>query len=153
MRCRKAQTWLSASVDGALDEARERAALAHAAECPRCRQFADALPRCAQSVDRLPLSEPLPGFTDRLMAQLPVAQPEPQWLAAWLDVLRPAPAAFAALGLAVGALMASSISGQQATATSETTDSTEAFYTECFDAVPIESAGATYLALLDETEI
>ncbi len=151
MRCRQAQRLISVRFDGELDPGRERSVQAHLSGCSRCQHFAESLSRCAQALDMLKLPLPRPRFENRLVARLPERRARRDWLGDLLDVLRPAPVAVGTVALCLGVVLAVLTNGEQRTQAGQRLDPTETLYAECFMAVPSESAGAKYLALLQET--
>ena len=151
MRCRKAQKLISVRFDGELDALRERSMHAHLSGCSRCQRFAENLPRGARPLQLLRLPLPRPGFQYRLMARLPERPQRRDWLRELLDVLTPAPVAVGAGALCLGVALAVLTNGEQRTQAAQRSDPTETLYAECFTAIPSESAGAKYLALIDET--
>lgn len=150
MRCRKAQKWLSARFDGEFDQARIRPVTEHVAGCAFCQRFAGNLPRCSQAMNLTTLREPSPGFTAAVMARLPEGQARPFRFTNWLEALRPAPAAAAALALCCGVLLALSMNGEQRSAAGDAREPVDALYAESFDALSADSVAARYLAMIEE---
>lgn len=150
MKCAKAQKLISASLDGELDEGRQRAVKAHLAECRTCQCFAADLPRCAAALGRLTVPDIRPGFTGRMMAHIEESKTVRIWWRDWLDVLQPVPAGLGALALCCGVLLAILMNGQNDPSTSEGQKSGQSVYAGCFDPLPDESVGARYVALVRE---
>ncbi|MFH0983471.1 MAG: zf-HC2 domain-containing protein [Planctomycetota bacterium] len=152
MRCHKARKWLSASFDGELDVAREQAVKAHVNRCSACRQFAADLPGGARDLELLTVPEPRAGFTGRCLARLLEPGTPRTWSRAWFEILRPVQVAAAVVALSCGAFLALSMNGASSSPVSTGEEPAERLYAECFDAAPGDSAGARYLALLQEAE-
>ena len=150
MRCSKAQKLISASIDGELDEARERAAKAHLGKCRACQCFASDLPRCAAALDRLRVPDVRPGFTGRMMARIPESKTGRIWWRDWLDVLQPIPAGLGALALSCGVVLAILMNDQNGPTDSERVQPGQSLYAGCFDPLPDDSVGARYVALVRE---
>jgi len=148
MRCSKAQKLISASLDGELDEARERAARAHLAECRTCQCFAADLPRCTAALNRMTVPDVRPGFTGRMMARIPENKTVRGRWRDWLDALQPVPAGLGALALCCGVLLASLMNGQNRPTDSEPLTPGQSLYAGCFDPLPDDSVGARYVALV-----
>ncbi|MFO7903906.1 MAG: zf-HC2 domain-containing protein [Pirellulaceae bacterium] len=149
MKCSKAQRLISASLDGELDEARERAMKAHLSECFTCQSFAADLPRCAAALDRLTAPDVRPGFTARMVARIPESNRVRMWWRDWFDALQPIPVALGALALCFGVLLAILMNGQDDPTDSEPVTPGQSVYAECFDPLPDESVGARYVALVE----
>jgi len=152
MKCRKAQRLLSARFDGEIDEARKRAVEAHLSGCPACQRFAENLARCSYVLNEAKFAGPKPGFTDRLMSRLPQSPAKRMCFRAWFMSMDPAHATAAALALACGVGMAIWINGQQSPVVPNREDPATIVYEESFAALPGESTGARYLALVEEQE-
>ncbi len=152
MRCRKARRLISARFDAELDQARQRAVGKHLAGCHGCRRFAGDLPRCTQALDLMTVPEPREGFTARVMLHLPQRPTKRVGLRQWSDALLPGTAAAAALALSCGVVLALWMNGGGSPQVSDRNGPAEALYAESFDALPGDSAGARYLALLQEAE-
>lgn len=150
MKCAKAQKLISASLDGELDEGRERAVKAHLAECRTCQCFAADLTRCVAALDRLTVPDICPGFTARMVARIPESKRVRMWWRGWLDVPQPVPAGLGALALCCGVLLAILMNGQNDPSAFERQKSGQSLYAECFDPLPDESVGARYVALVRE---
>ena len=148
MKCSKAQKLISASLDGELDEARERAAKAHLAKCRACQCFAADLPRCAAALDWLTIPDVRPGFTARMMARIPESKAGRIWWREWLDVLQPVPAGLGTLALCCGVVMAILMNGETGPTDSERAKPGQSLYAGCFDPLPEDSVGERYVALV-----
>jgi len=140
------------SFDGELDDVRERSVQTHLTRCPDCRHFAENLDRCTQALDLLRLPKPQPGFEQRLIARLPQVGTRHRRLRARFAELRPVAAAIGLLALGCGALMGVSMNGEETPNVPAQRDPTETLYADCFAAAPSQSAGARFLALLQEGE-
>jgi anti-sigma factor RsiW len=152
MKCCQAQKSISAMLDRELDERHTRAVQSHLDGCLRCQRFAALLPGWTQALDLLTVPGPRPGFTDRLLARIGETRTRRIRSVVWFEVLRPTRVAAAVLALSCGAVLALSINGERNAPGSRREEPAEALYTECFDAAPPDSAGARYLALLQEAE-
>jgi len=152
MRCRKAQKLISAKLDTQLDAARVSALEAHTARCFPCQRFAAELASSSRALDAFGAPEPRPGFTDRLLTRLPQQRSTPSRLRQLWEALRPAPVAGAAMAMSCGIVMAIAMNGAQAVTDQVESRSEEASLAEWFDALPADSAGAKYLALLQSEE-
>jgi len=113
MRCRKAKKWISASLDGELDGARNQAVQAHLAACPECRAFAADLAGLTEGLDLLTVPEPRWGFTGRTMARLANPQSRETASRGWLDFLRPAPLGVGAAAFGFGVFLVIMANGEQ----------------------------------------
>jgi anti-sigma factor RsiW len=138
--------------DGELDAARERTVQAHLARCTDCRRFAENLDRCAEALDLLAVPVPRAGFKEGLTARLPQMETRRRWLWGWFEELRPVAAAFGLLALCCGAIMGVSMNGEGTPNVPAQRDPAETLYADCFAAAPSQSAGAMFLALLQEGE-
>jgi hypothetical protein len=96
------------------------------------------------------VGEPIPGFTQRLMARLPERQWSGPFSRERLRAFRPAEVAAGGLGLAAGVIMAVLMNGEQVAATARAADLTQRMYAESFDPLPGGSAAANYVAMVTE---
>ncbi len=150
MRCRKAQRFVSLDFDGQLDESRRSALRTHLRKCPDCKRFAEQLGGMSHTLAVVAAGEPIPGFTQRLMARLPERQSSGPLSRERLRAFRPAEVAAGGLGLAAGVIMAVLMNGEQVAATARAADLTQRMYVESFDPLPGGSAAANYVAMVTE---
>ena len=111
MRCGKVQRLISAQADGELDDGRREAVERHLAVCDTCRAFAAGLARLAEKLDQVEAPEPRWGFTDRVLARLPVEEPAAspiQWL---IELLHPAPLGVGVAAFCLGVAATCSLNG------------------------------------------
>ena len=150
MQCRKAQRFVSLDLDGRLDESRRSALRTHLRNCPDCKRFAEQLGGMSDALAVVAAPEPIPGFTQRLMARLPERQSSGPLSRERRRAFRPAEVAAGGLGLAAGVIMAVLMNGEQVAATARAADLTQRMYAESFDPLPGGSAAANYVALVTE---
>jgi len=121
MRCGTAKRWISATLDGELDDQRQQALTAHLASCRRCRAFAVRLSSLDETLDSSRVEDPRWGFADRVMARIddvgPSTVPVTSLLPAWFRVLRPAPIGVGAAAFCAGAALVMVANGQAQTET------------------------------------
>jgi len=149
MRCPKAQKLLSTRFDQEVEGAGHRALDAHLSRCIACQRFAANLSVCDQSLEAVFAPEPRPGFAERVMARLPENPAKYPRLREWFGALRPAPAVAAAVALACGVFLATSMNGKQPQRVAQE-DPGRVLYAESFEALPSDSTGARCLVLLQE---
>ncbi|MBN2448641.1 MAG: zf-HC2 domain-containing protein [Phycisphaerae bacterium] len=149
MQCATAHKLLSLRIDGELDDRRAPDLAAHLRDCPSCQAFARELERCAAALDAVSVSEPSADFGARVMASLPPQQSTSERWTLVRGLLRPLPMAAAVVALALGITLASLMNGN-----TTTTPTAEAFesdvYAESFSALPEDSSGARYIALVTD---
>jgi anti-sigma factor RsiW len=111
-----AKRWISASLDGELDESKEQALKVHLASCLRCRAFATRLSTLEESLDSVSAADLRWGFADRVMARIVEAQPTKKSAGSlvplWVRWLRPAPIGVGAAAFCAGAALVILANGQ-----------------------------------------
>ena len=70
MNCKKIEKYLSAYIDGELDETVRQSVAAHISQCPRCRAKADELDAAAGELSQAPKVNAPADFTERLYERL-----------------------------------------------------------------------------------
>lgn len=129
MRCGIAKRRISVSLDGALDERKERGLKTHLASCLRCRAFAAKLSALREDLDSVSATDPRWGFTDRVMARIANVQPGAERGGSrvdhWLRFLRPAPIGVGAAAFCAGVALVILANGQTETSQWQRSDVVE----------------------------
>jgi len=156
MRCGIAKRWISASLDGELDEQRQQALTAHLASCQRCRAFAASFGALGETLNSSPVEDPRWGFAGRVMARIddvePSSEPRRSAVPTWLRALRPAPVGVGAAAFCAGVALVIVANGQAETETWQRGDVVAALAEDYLGIESQPNLGDELGAILPESE-
>jgi predicted anti-sigma-YlaC factor YlaD len=154
MNCSEIQKLLSTRFDDELCEELNIVLAPHLEKCSECRNFQEDLVRCVTALNCLSSPSARPGFTSRVMSQLPDQTVQLAWRAQLLPV-SPIRIGFGSLGLACGialAILMVSTQEMNNTSGSENLSRDGIDYSEVFAATPMNSIGGRYMAFANHEE-
>lgn len=98
MDCARARRWSARGEDPAASDALRQAVERHLAGCAACRRFVEEMRQLDRAMAGLPVEMAPAGFVQTVMARLPQAQPQRDWVALWASALATALVAAVAVG-------------------------------------------------------